>query len=221
MFNRRRPPKPEPRREEPAPERTADVLRTPPIKPFKRPADAPPPASAQIAAPVAAPAAPPRVTPPVARPAYARTEQKKLGRLLLVGRDIRLAGEIKTCERLVVEGAIEGDLSDTRSLEIAETGRFRGTAVVETCVVGGAFDGELTVRGVLALRPTARVTGTIRYGEIEIERGGRIAGDFDMHGAPETPTALRPAPEAAPRSANGRPPAAGPERASEPGPRPA
>ena len=36
------------------------------------------------------------------------------GRKLVVGREICLSGEIKACERLIVEGRVEADLTDSR-----------------------------------------------------------------------------------------------------------
>jgi len=148
------------------------------------------PLSRPVSQPIARPAAPTRpVIPPYpvpgARGASAMTsgaEVQSLGRLMLVGPDIRLTGEIKACERLVVEGAVEGEVSETERLEIGRGGRFQGSAEVEHCMVDGLFEGELDVRGVLTLKPNGRVQGTVRYGEIEIERGGRIAGSFGPRG---------------------------------------
>lgn len=101
------------------------------------------------------------------------------GRKLVVGREICLAGEIKTCEKLVVEGKVEADLSDSHSLEISEPGLFKGNATVEDCEVSGTFEGELTVTGTLAITPTGRVRGKIRYAELEMARGARLSGDID------------------------------------------
>ncbi len=106
------------------------------------------------------------------------------GRKLVVGREICLAGEIKTCEKLVVEGKVEADLSDSHSLEISEPGLFKGNATVEDCEVSGTFQGELTVTGTLSITPTGRVSGKIRYAELEMARGARLSGDIDsLHGA--------------------------------------
>ncbi len=100
------------------------------------------------------------------------------GRKLVVGREICLSGEIKTCETLVVEGRVEADLNDSQSLEISEPGLFKGHATVEVCEVYGSFEGELTVTGCLLIRSTGRVSGKIRYADIEIARGGRLTGDI-------------------------------------------
>lgn len=179
--------------------------------PVARPVQGPvqPPAR-PVAQPIASRTTGPAVTPPILGPGQ-RTpaaSSKTVGRVMLVGADIKLNAEIGACERLVVEGAVEGELSEAESLEIARGGRFRGTAEVEDCVVDGLFEGELTVHGVLALKANGRVTGTVRYGAIEIERGGTISGNFGTHGAPRIATggaaSLRPAgtgPASGPRPA--------------------
>jgi cytoskeletal protein CcmA (bactofilin family) len=99
---------------------------------------------------------------------------------LIVGRDIALSGEIRACDRLVVEGRVEATLSDSRSIEIAASGVFKGKAQIETAEVSGSFEGDLVVSQKLIIHSTGRVQGNIRYGEIEIARGGVIAGQIDV-----------------------------------------
>jgi cytoskeletal protein CcmA (bactofilin family) len=99
---------------------------------------------------------------------------------LTVGREINLAGEITSCDRLVVEGEVRSDLERCQSLEIARDGAFRGKAKIASAEVAGLFEGELNVDGCLILRATGRIIGTIRYREIEIERGGRLAGTVEV-----------------------------------------
>ncbi len=107
------------------------------------------------------------------------------GRTLVVGRDIVLTGEIATCEKLVIEGRVEGNIAETQHLEIAETGRFKGRATVQACVVAGACEGELTVAGLLTIRAKGRVKGHVRYVEIDIQRGGRLSGEVDAQAVRE------------------------------------
>ena len=99
-------------------------------------------------------------------------------RRLVVGREISLSGEIKACEHLVVEGKVKADLNDCKLLQISVSGLYRGAATVDQADISGHFDGELTVRGTLILRSTGRVSGTLRYGEMEIERGGKVSGSL-------------------------------------------
>ncbi len=103
------------------------------------------------------------------------------GKRLIVGQGISLSGEITACDRLVVEGSVQVTLNETRAIEITETGRFtNGKAEVEEAEISGVYEGELTVRKRLLIRSTGRVQGTVRYGELEIERGGRLSGMVSM-----------------------------------------
>lgn len=102
------------------------------------------------------------------------------GKRLIVGQGIRLSGEISSCDRLVVEGAVEATLNDTLALEIAESGRFTGGCEVEEADISGVYEGDLTVRKRLIVRGSGKLTGTVRYGELELERGGQIAGNISV-----------------------------------------
>jgi cytoskeletal protein CcmA (bactofilin family) len=108
-------------------------------------------------------------------------------RHLIVGKEISLEGKITHCDRLVIEGSVEANLSDCRDVEIAESGLFKGSAAIETAEIRGRFEGTLTVRKRLFIRATGLVTGTIRYGQIEVERGGGISGEIEaIAGSAET-----------------------------------
>ena len=103
---------------------------------------------------------------------------------LIVGREVSLNGQITACDRLVVEGKVEASLSDSRFIEISETGTFKGNADIEEAEIRGRFEGKLSVTGRLLVRGTGRVVGEIRYGQIEIELGGQISGTVQTSGTP-------------------------------------
>jgi cytoskeletal protein CcmA (bactofilin family) len=104
----------------------------------------------------------------------------RYGKCLIVGEGIRLSGEISSCDRLVVQGEVEVTLNDTRALEIAKSGRFTGGCEVEEADISGTYEGDLTVRKHLFVRGTGKLTGTIRYAQLELERGGQIAGNISV-----------------------------------------
>lgn len=100
---------------------------------------------------------------------------------LIVGRNIHLKGEIGSCDTLVVEGRVEASMK-SRIIQTAESGVFIGEAEVETAEIRGRFEGSLTANKRLVVHSTGRVVGTIRYGSIIIEEGGRIGGDIEEIG---------------------------------------
>lgn len=105
-------------------------------------------------------------------------------RKMTVARGITLSGELTGCAKLVVEGRVQARLHDCQTLEIAEQGCFDGVAQVESCEVRGLVDGDLTVRGRLVIRASGRVTGKVRYVDLHIEPGGKLAGQIETLDAP-------------------------------------
>ena len=106
--------------------------------------------------------------------------QTDSGKKLVVGRDIVLNGQITACDQLVVEGRVEAELENSQSIEVAETGYFKGSAAIEEAVISGHFEGNLTVRGELTVKAKGRIEGDVRYGKLCIESGGEIVGTLEV-----------------------------------------
>jgi cytoskeletal protein CcmA (bactofilin family) len=106
-------------------------------------------------------------------------------RTLIIGPGVSVKGEITSCNRLIVEGKIEAKLADCPNVIIKQGGVFNGESTTQEADIQGSFDGNLVVRGRLFVRATGTVAGKIAYGEIEIERGGKISGQLsaDIDGA--------------------------------------
>ena len=150
----------------------SETPKAPERQPLQRPADHPGPIVGQ------------RPSVQVSEMAPAITSAADLpddGRLT-VGRDIRLTGELKSCESLIVEGVVTLDLQGTKFLEVLEGGTFAGSAMVETAEIAGSFEGDLTVTGLLIIHPSGRINGNITTSELQLERGGMICGNLQMTG---------------------------------------
>ncbi|HEX3863449.1 MAG TPA: polymer-forming cytoskeletal protein [Stellaceae bacterium] len=119
----------------------------------------------------------PAILPP-APPPPRRSESDV--RKLIVGREIILSGEVTSCDRLIIEGTLEANVQNCNDIDISETGLFKGSASVDEAEVRGRFEGNLTVRRRLMIRASGRITGTVRYGQLEIECGGQITGDISV-----------------------------------------
>jgi cytoskeletal protein CcmA (bactofilin family) len=142
----------------------------------------------------------PKAVPPVASnpvgnsPAPNQVPQtsgsNEVGSKLIVGPNIKLKGvEITDCDTLVVEGRVEATM-DSRVIQIAERGAFKGSAEIDIAEIRGEFDGELTVRQKLVIYSTGKVSGKIRYGKVVIEEGGQLAGDVQVGTAAAVPKGL-------------------------------
>jgi cytoskeletal protein CcmA (bactofilin family) len=120
------------------------------------------------------------------------TDKEGGGSKLTVGPNIKLKGvEITDCDTLVVEGTVEATMN-SRVIQIAEQGAFKGSAEIDVAEIRGEFDGHLIVRQKLVIYSTGKVTGTIRYGKLVVEEGGQISGEimFGTQGASSKPMAM-------------------------------
>lgn len=100
------------------------------------------------------------------------------GSKLTVGPNIKLKGvEITDCDTLVVEGTVEATMN-SRVIQIAEQGAFKGSADIDVAEIRGEFSGNLTVRQKLVIYSTGKVNGKIRYGKLVVEEGGQLAGEI-------------------------------------------
>lgn len=109
--------------------------------------------------------------------------------VLTVGRGIRLSAEMCECDTLFVEGELKAK-AQCNILRVAKGGTFNGQAQVEYAEIAGSFQGHLLVSKRLTIRDSGICDGEVRYGEILIDAGGRIAGalswrEEDEESAPE------------------------------------
>ena len=109
-----------------------------------------------------------------------QAQNESSGSKLTVGPNIKLKGvEITDCDTLVVEGTVEATM-DSRVIQIAQQGAFRGSADIDIAEIHGEFNGTLNVREKLVIFSTGKVTGKIRYGKLVVEEGGQLSGEIEM-----------------------------------------
>lgn len=156
-------------------------------------------AAASRASAASAPAASLAAEP--ARTAAVPAHRPNAKRVLTVGPDIQMKGEITSCDRVVIEGTVDATMRDVHTVELAETGSLKGTAEVEDAEISGSFEGDIVVRGKLTIYSSGRVRGNITYGEIEIQRGGQISGNIRNVADANVKAAPAPVPMGKPKAA--------------------
>ncbi len=101
------------------------------------------------------------------------------GKRLVIGKQIKMSGEISGCEKLVVEGKVDVTLSDVKAVEVTVNGIFKGNAEVESAIIAGTFEGHLKVSGHLEITPSGVVKGGVSYKTIAVANGGKILGSIE------------------------------------------
>ena len=92
------------------------------------------------------------------------------------GEGVTFKGSITAPESIVVHGTVEGDLV-ARDLLVGPTGTIKGNVKVDQADIQGKILQNIEARVCLSLRKTGRIEGSAVYGDIEIEKGGVLAGE--------------------------------------------
>lgn len=121
----------------------------------------------------------PRRIADIPSPGSIRTGEDIEGKRLIVGKQVRITGEIAGCERLVVDGHVDATVSGVKTLEVSTNGSFKGSCDVESATIAGTYDGDLKVSGHLEIAATGVVTGKVTYKTIAVANGGRLQGSIE------------------------------------------
>jgi cytoskeletal protein CcmA (bactofilin family) len=108
-----------------------------------------------------------------------------------IGEGVTFKGSISAPEKVVLHGTVEGDLT-ARELFVGSAGTVKGKVHVEQAIVEGKVLENIEAKGCLSLRRTGQIEGNASYGEIEIEKGGILAGEVSSILHTELPTPLAP-----------------------------
>jgi cytoskeletal protein CcmA (bactofilin family) len=98
---------------------------------------------------------------------------------IFIGTGVVFRGSINAPNQAIVSGTVEGDLI-AKDVLIGAAGVVTGTTQADFIDVKGELNETVTSKNVLIVRSTGKVTGDVTYGEIEIERGGKIKGTMNQ-----------------------------------------
>lgn len=110
-----------------------------------------------------------------------RPEEKDV---VYIGEGATLSGAIQAQDTVIVDGAVDGEISCTQ-LVVGPTGVVNGTISVSDADVYGKIGSDITVKQLLIVRASGRIEGKWTYGEIEVEKGAALSGTAE-------PTEYRP-----------------------------
>lgn len=106
---------------------------------------------------------------------------------IFVGEGVTITGSFSVPGRAVINGSLNGELSADELL-VGKEGRLKGHISVRNADVHGETTETLIVNNHLIVRGTGRVNGKASYVELEIERGGLVAGTVALVEAKTLPS---------------------------------
>jgi cytoskeletal protein CcmA (bactofilin family) len=111
----------------------------------------------------------------------------------IVGPSILINGNLQGDEDLTVLGRVEGTISLTKTLNVAESGIVKADISVRNAIVSGVVVGNITATDSVELTEAGRMVGDIRAPRVIIVDGARFRGAVDM-GDLDAPRASGPLP---------------------------
>lgn len=106
-------------------------------------------------------------------PNQLNTDSSKDG--LIIGAGVVFNGEVNVTGRAVISGTFTGNLT-ADELVVEATGIASGAIQCRTIHAKGTIKEKVECKELLVIKSTGNVSGDVRYGQIEIERGGAISG---------------------------------------------
>jgi cytoskeletal protein CcmA (bactofilin family) len=101
--------------------------------------------------------------------------------MIVIGYGAVIEGAVRSAASVHLNGRVEGLLIAEGEAVIGETGSVHGDVIAEQLVLEGAIDGNVSVRGHLLVAASGVLRGEVRYGTLQVERGGILAGSA-LHG---------------------------------------
>lgn len=99
----------------------------------------------------------------------------------VLGKDVKVTGEIRSHEPLTIEGDVEGTIDVAgHLLTVAPHGKVRATVKAKEIDVLGSLQGNVEDADKIYIRDGARFLGDIHAQGIVIEDGGFIRGKVDL-----------------------------------------
>ena len=98
----------------------------------------------------------------------------------IIGKGITIRGSLSGGGDVVIEGAVEGQMSLKNHLTIEGTGRVQADVKAEEITINGEAAGNIEAVSRVAISNTARVSGDIKAPRVVIDDGAVFNGSIEM-----------------------------------------
>lgn len=99
----------------------------------------------------------------------------------VIGKDVRIRGEISGTEDIYVDGDVEGTIAvPDAKFTVGPNGRVHANVTARDVIVQGRVDGHLKATARVELRQGAQVMGDITASRLSIEDSAVIKGNVEL-----------------------------------------
>ena len=122
-----------------------------------------------------------RETGAASAPARRPAQPTGSGEMAVIGRSIRIDGDLQGEEDLRIEGRVTGTVKlVNNSLTIGKEGEIHADVYAKAITVDGVMEGDLFGAEQVAIRRNARVKGNITAPRVSLEDGAHFKGSIEM-----------------------------------------
>jgi cytoskeletal protein CcmA (bactofilin family) len=127
------------------------------------------------------PEAPPaRVAPPPTSVSTAPTGGSE--KSTMIGRGIRIAGDVTADSNLRVEGVIEGrSIESSHDVDIGDSGKVTASISAKVVRIAGEVTGDVAGGEKVTISKSGRVQGNVTAPRVQLEDGALFRGSIDMN----------------------------------------
>lgn len=98
---------------------------------------------------------------------------------ITIGQGVTFVGSISARGKAFINGAVTGEIS-VDSLQVGESGVIKGKIKSREMNVNGEVHEEVNCADHVLVHSTGLINGKLIYGELEIQKGGRVTGSMDQ-----------------------------------------
>lgn len=103
----------------------------------------------------------------------------------VIGESIRIEGDVRGDEDLLIEGEVEGQISlENHSVTVGRSGRIKADIRGRNISVDGKVQGNLFAEEQVIVRESGEVRGNITAPRVSLEDGSKFKGAIDMEPKP-------------------------------------
>jgi cytoskeletal protein CcmA (bactofilin family) len=103
------------------------------------------------------------------------------GEAAVIGRSIRINGDLRGEEDLRIEGDVNGTIQLlNNSLTIGKEGKIRADVYANSVVIDGLMEGDVYGADRVIIRKNAQVLGNITAPRVALEEGAKFKGSIEM-----------------------------------------
>jgi len=98
----------------------------------------------------------------------------------IIAQGVKLEGDFKSEGNVVVEGEVNGTLTTTNDLRVAEGARINANTKAQSAVIAGEINGNLKIGEKLELLASAKINGDVDAKILSVTPGAIVNGKISM-----------------------------------------